>query len=231
MEIKIHTEARFPKLYLELFKDNLHYKYCQQYTWGGTVLTSQLDRVGCWRLFLGGLVNFRPCQLLQKTSMFHMFLAFSQRLLLLAFSSPVKRGSLLCTWSPLPSILCSFNFFLPHPVFSQGHLNLTAKIVLCQLNSHKDTMNFLVSHIVELSDTTIAAGIILQLGDILIKESLSPTVLFLLGVVFTVFLQEDRKGIVLRRVAFVDLFGKYTNQKEKHKHADKYFKLCIRWNY
>ena len=81
-------------------------------------------------------------------------------------------------------------------------------------------MNFLVSHIVELSDTTIAAGIILQLGDILIKESLSPTVLFLLGVVFTVFLQEDRKGIVLRRVAFVDLFGKYTNQKEKHKHAE-----------
>ena len=84
-------------------------------------------------------------------------------------------------------------------------------------------MDFLVSHVIELSDTAIAAGIILQLSDILIKESLSPTVLFLFRVILPVFLQEDRKGIVLRRVTLVYLLGKCTNQKEKYEHADKYF--------
>ena len=90
-------------------------------------------------------------------------------------------------------------------------LNLTAKRVLFRLNSHKYTMDFLIGHVVELSDAAIAAGIILQLGNILIKETLSPTIIFLLGIVLAVFLQEDRKGIVLRRVALVDLFGKCTN--------------------
>ena len=84
-------------------------------------------------------------------------------------------------------------------------------------------MDFLVSHVIELSDTAIAAGIILQLSDILIKEGLSPTVLFLFGVILAIFLQENRKGIVLRRVALVYLLGKCTNQKEKYEHADKYF--------
>ena len=90
-------------------------------------------------------------------------------------------------------------------------LNLTAKRVLFRLNSHKDTKDLLVGHVVEHGDSAKAAGIILQLGDILIKETLSPTVIFLLGVALAVFLQEDRKGVVLRRVALVYLFGKCTN--------------------